>query len=156
MHSAGDYWWWVSIVSGIRLVTLSNILLPITYCWRSLKHYWTLHWSHSDHDDVSNHQPHGCLLNRLFGRRSKKTSKLFVTGLCAGNSPGPVNSPHKGSVTRKMFPFEDVTMINGAVMGQHTEAGQHDGHFQIFSNPFSWFMILELRSIFYLNVFVMF
>ena len=27
------------------------------------------------------------LLNRLFRRRSKKTSKLRVTGLCAGNSP---------------------------------------------------------------------
>ena len=35
----------------------------------------------------------GCLLNRLFRRRSKKTSKLRVTGLCAGNSPGLVNSP---------------------------------------------------------------
>ena len=37
--------------------------------------------------------------------RSKKTSKLCVTGLCAGNSPGPMNSPHKGPVTRKMFPL---------------------------------------------------
>ena len=69
-----------------------------------------LHWRHNDHDGVSNHQPHGYLLNRLFGRRSKKTSKLRVTGLCAGNSPGPVNSPHKGPVTRKMFPFDDVIM----------------------------------------------
>ena len=70
-----------------------------------------LHWRHNDHDGVSNHQPHGCLLNRLFRRRSKKTSKLRVTGLCVGNSPGPVNSPHKWPVTRKMFPFNDVIMI---------------------------------------------
>ena len=69
-----------------------------------------LHWRHNDHDGVSNHQPHGCLLNRLFRRRSKKTSKLRVTGLCVGNSPGPVSSPHKGPVTRKMFPFDDVIM----------------------------------------------
>ena len=62
-------------------------------------------WRHNDHDSVSNHQPYGCLLNRLFWRRSKKTSKLRVTGLCVGNSPGPVNSPHKWPVTRKMFPF---------------------------------------------------
>ena len=33
------------------------------------------------------HQSYDCLLNRLFKRRSKKTSKLRVTGLCAGNSP---------------------------------------------------------------------
>ena len=70
----------------------------------------TLHWRHNDHDGFSNHQPHDCLFNRLFRRRSKKTSKLRVTGLCAGNSPGPVNSPHKRPVTRKMFPFDDVIM----------------------------------------------
>ena len=44
-------------------------------------------WRHNGHDGVSNHQPHDCLLNRLFRRRLKKTSKLCVTGLCAGNSP---------------------------------------------------------------------
>ena len=70
----------------------------------------TLRWRHNERDYVSNHQPRHCLLNRLFGRRSKKTSKLRVTGLCAGNSPGPVNSPHKWPVTRKMFPFDDVIM----------------------------------------------
>ena len=64
-----------------------------------------LQWRHNGYDGVSNHQPHQCLLNRLFGRRSKKTSKLRVTGLCAGNSPGTVNSPHRWPVTRKMFPF---------------------------------------------------
>ena len=44
-------------------------------------------WRHNGHDGVSNHQPHHCLLNRLFGRRSQKTLKLRVTGLCEGNSP---------------------------------------------------------------------
>ena len=46
-----------------------------------------LRWRHNGWDGVSNHQPHDCLLNRLFGRRSKKILKLRVTGLCAGNSP---------------------------------------------------------------------
>ena len=41
----------------------------------------SLQWRHNGRDGVSNHQPHQCLLNRLFGRRSKKTSKLRVTGL---------------------------------------------------------------------------
>ena len=47
----------------------------------------SLKWRHNDRDGVSNHQPHDCLLNRLFRRKSKKTSKLRVTGLCEGNSP---------------------------------------------------------------------
>ena len=49
--------------------------------------YIALRWRHNEWDGVSNHQPHDCLLNRLSGRRSKKTSKPRVTGLCAGNSP---------------------------------------------------------------------
>ena len=52
-----------------------------------------LQWRHNGHDSVSNHQPYDCLLNRLFRRRSKKTSKLRVTGLCAGNSPGTGEFP---------------------------------------------------------------
>ena len=47
----------------------------------------TLLWRHNGRGGVSNHQPHDCLLNRSFRRRSKKTSNLRVTGLCAGNSP---------------------------------------------------------------------
>ena len=48
---------------------------------------FTLHWRHNVRDGAPNHQPHYCLLNRLFRRRSKRTSKLRVTGLCTGNSP---------------------------------------------------------------------
>ena len=71
---------------------------------------YTLRWRHNDHDGVSNHQPHDCLLNRLFGCRSKKTPKLRVTGLCAGNSPGTGEFPHKWPITRNMLPFDDVIM----------------------------------------------
>ena len=42
-------------------------------------------WRHNELDSVSNHLDG--LLNRLFRHWSKKTSKLRVTGLCAGNSP---------------------------------------------------------------------
>ena len=41
-----------------------------------------LQWCHNGCDGVSNHLRLDCLLNR-----SKKTSKLHVTGLCEGNSP---------------------------------------------------------------------
>ena len=47
----------------------------------------TLQWRHNGHDGVSIHQPHHCLLNRLFRPISKKTLKVRVTGLCVGNSP---------------------------------------------------------------------
>ena len=65
--------------------------MSIPFRWfAEVYHHWfiSLRWRHNGCDSVSNHQPHYCLLNRLFRRRSKETSKLRVTGLCAGNSPG--------------------------------------------------------------------
>ena len=70
----------------------------------------TLQWRHNEHNGVWNHQPHDCLLNRFFRRRSKKTLKLRVTDLGAGFHQWPANSPHKGPVTWKMFPFDGVIM----------------------------------------------
>ena len=52
-----------------------------------------LQWRHNEGDRVSNHQPHDCLLNRLFKAQIKETSKLRVTSLCEGNSPVPGEFP---------------------------------------------------------------
>ena len=53
---------------------------------------YSLEWRHYGRDDVSNHQPPHCLLNRLFGHRSNKTLKLYVTGLCVENFPAKMAS----------------------------------------------------------------
>ena len=45
----------------------------------------TKQWRHNERDVVSNHRRLDCLLNRLFRCRSKKASKLRVTGRCEGN-----------------------------------------------------------------------
>ena len=70
----------------------------------------SLQWRHNEHDGVSNHQPHDCILNRLFRRRSKKTSKLRVTGLCAGNSPVTGEFPAQIFSNGEMFPLDYVIM----------------------------------------------
>ena len=62
----------------------------VKYCWVFILDVCsiciTLQWRHNECNGVSNHQPHDCLLSHLFRWRSKKTSKLCVTGLCGGNS----------------------------------------------------------------------
>ena len=73
-----------------------HLYTKLRFCHRVLLYcvpmwiYWinvsVLQWDHNGCDGVSNHQSHHCLLNRLFRRRSKKTSQLRVTDLCAGNS----------------------------------------------------------------------
>ena len=68
--------------AGWNQLTSSNLIARVSYGRHEplLRHYNGL-------GNVSNHQPHDCLLNRLYRRRSKKTSKLCVTGLCVWNSP---------------------------------------------------------------------
>ena len=63
------------------------------------------------HPGVSNHQRLDCLLRRLFRRKSKKASKHRATGFVRGIHRSPVNSPHKGPVTHKLFPFDDVIIL---------------------------------------------
>ena len=70
----------------------------------------TLQWRYNERTGVWNHRRLDCLLNRLIRHRSKKSSKLRVTGLCEGNPPITGDFPRKGSVTRKMFPFDDIIM----------------------------------------------
>ena len=78
-------------VLPLQLIQTVGILLTICACL--FRGTFSLRWRHNDHAGVSNHQPHGCLLNRVFRRKSKKTSKLRVTGLCVGNSPGTGEFP---------------------------------------------------------------
>ena len=62
-------------------------------------------WCHNEHDCISNHQPHHCLLNHLFKAQINETWKLHITGFVRGIHRWPVNSPHKGPVVWKRFPF---------------------------------------------------
>ena len=64
--------WSLAIIASLRIFEMMLV---------------TLKWRHTERNGVSNHQPHYCLLNRIFTRKSNKTSKLRVTGLREGNSP---------------------------------------------------------------------
>ena len=71
----------------------------------------TLQWRHNGRDGVSNHQPHDCLLDRLFkGADQRKHLSSASLAFARGIHREPGTSPHKWPVTRKMFPFDDVIM----------------------------------------------
>ena len=88
---------------------------------------YSLRWRHNGRDSVSNHQLHGCLLNRLFRRRSKKTSKLRVTGLCARNSPGTSEFPAQMASTAHNVSIwwrhhvHHIEKVNGEGFSEHLE-----------------------------------
>ena len=63
--------------------------------------------SHERHA-VSNHPSFNCLFNRLCGPTPKKLQSPLYWPFVRGIHQWPVNSPHKGSVTLKIFTFHDV------------------------------------------------
>ena len=95
-----------------RLTVLAAVM--IQYC-AMYPHKIPLEWLHNERDGVSNHQPNDCLHNLLFFKAQTKekyqssASLAFVRGI----HRWPVNSPHKGPVTRKMLLFDDVIMPKG-------------------------------------------
>ena len=75
------------------LITKSILIIGSDKPLIQLHSLIALQWCHNGCNSVLNHQLHDCLLNGLFRRRSKKTWKLRVTGLCAGNLPGTGEFP---------------------------------------------------------------
>ena len=69
-----------------------------------------LQWRYNELDGVSNHRHLHCLLNCWFRRRPKKTLKLRLAGLCAGNSPVTGEFFAQKASNAEIFPFDDVIM----------------------------------------------
>ena len=96
VRSYGPDWYctWISWGKSMATDDKNYSELTFTQFTKSrMRHHDSINWyvflqlRNNGPDGVSNHQPHRCLLNRLFRCRSRKTLKLRVTGLCAENSP---------------------------------------------------------------------
>ena len=61
-----------AIAGSIHETAVRGVQVSLTKLF--LQNVSPLQWRHNEGDGVSNHQPLYCLLNRLFRRRSKKTS----------------------------------------------------------------------------------
>ena len=71
----------------------------------------SLQWRFNGRDVVSNHQPQDCLLNVYSGVDQRKHQSSASLAFVWGIHRWSVDSPHKGPVTRRMFPFDDVIMV---------------------------------------------
>ena len=92
--------WWPS--------SLPHICIHHQYTTKSI------HWRHNEHNGVSNHRRLDCFLNQPFVqvqiKENIKAPRHWPLWEEFGGDRWPVNSPHKGPVTHKMFPFDDVIM----------------------------------------------
>ena len=74
----------------IKVFHAKSFMKIISRMWqisRNAHNLTIIQWRKNERDGVSNHRCLYCLLNCCFRCRSKKTSKIRVTGLCVGNSP---------------------------------------------------------------------
>ena len=76
MHLKNVVWKMASILSRPECVKYLLVRHP---------DFISVQWRHNERHGVSNHQPHDCLLNRLFQIRENKAPRHWP--LCAGNSP---------------------------------------------------------------------
>ena len=89
-------------------LTLTWILTwTLAWIWHGLSQ-----WRHNERSSVSNHQRLHCLLKCRFRRRTKKTSNLRVTGLCAGNSPVTGEFPAQKALKRKCCHFDEILITD--------------------------------------------
>ena len=103
VHSPADKKWLIVYKWRSR----TQIHLPTSYL---LIQDVTLQWRQNEHDGLSNNQPHDCLLSVYSDADQRKHQSSASLAFVRGIHRWPVNSPHKGPVTRKMFPFDDVIM----------------------------------------------
>ena len=94
----------------------SSAVVTWPYPWRNhLKmtkcYNITLQWCHNGRDGVSNHRHLDCSPTVCSGADQRKHQSCASLTFVRGINRSPVNSPHKGPVTRKIFLFHDVIMI---------------------------------------------
>ena len=97
--------YWPSII----IYSISHQICTGLCC--ALLLFFSLQWPHNEPTGISTHRRLDCLFNHLFKPTLKETSEPALLTLCEGNHRWPMDSPHKGLVTRKPFPFEDVIMV---------------------------------------------
>ena len=91
-----SHWPGASLDSALTYMSTSLCSQQFVACWWPRIIRWqnicrhgdnSLLWRQNGCDGVSNHQPHDCLLNRSFRRRSKKNIKAPRHWPLCGNSP---------------------------------------------------------------------
>ena len=98
----------------------------------------SLHWRHNDHDGIWNHQPHGCLLNHLFRRRSKKHQSSASLALVRGIHRDRWIPRTKGQLRGKCFHLM-TSSCNATRSKYDTKAG----HCVLFRTNKSYFIARE-------------
>ena len=102
--------WLSMILYGVLWIRwrqyLATLQVMISKCIKPLK------WCHNERDGVSITGVSIAYSTVCSGANQRKHQSSASLAFARGIHLWPVNSPHKGPATRKMFPFDDVIMWN--------------------------------------------
>ena len=93
-----SYWAQCRVIFVREILIIHGITISITV-------------TYNESDCVRNHRLHDCLVYRLFCEDKRKHQSSALLAFGQGIHRWPVNSPHTGPVTRKLFPFDDVIIL---------------------------------------------
>ena len=97
---------------------------------KSRRNIWSpLQWRHNEHDSVLKSPAIAIVYSTVYSdadqrKHQSSASLAFVRGI----HRGPVNSPHKWPVTRKLFPFDDVIMLFGLISVSNRDTIEYGWH----------------------------
>ena len=94
-HKSEEFKWSHWENEHIETMSFSRGLFYIDTVWKFVVWFelCSLRWRQNERDDVSNHQPHDCLFDRLLRRRSKKTGFIFYVSLKNLNAQPSLMTP---------------------------------------------------------------
>ena len=104
--------WWSQVINNVAcIVYYRQVICYVAYilCCSKVIHYYDVIMSSIASQITSLTIVYSTVYSDAEQRKHQRSASLaFVWGI----HRWPVNSPHKGPVTRKMFPFDDVIMSN--------------------------------------------
>ena len=102
----------------------------------------SLQWRHNERDGVSNHRVFIVCSSVDSGPEQRKHQSSASLAFVRGIHRWPVNSPHKRSATRKVFPVDDVIMIDPISVSS-----------QYFSDKMFCFLV-ERKYVWYVHIYL--
>ena len=147
-----DGWWWSGAYSCIvRRSIVSQIMFSHLWKWNYDKIQMGAELGHGYHDHYN-----GVIMSAMTsqitsltivystiysGADQRKHQSSTPLAFVRGIHRWPVNSPHKGPVTRRIFPFDDVIMIMRPRLPADTVLSTDYNFWRVFKVP--WVKILQ-------------
>ena len=128
--------WWSMVISSFWYATKkpSKLSTIILLCHKAVP----LQWHRNEHDCISNHWHLDVCSAVYSGADQRKDQSSVSLAFVRGIHQWPVDSSHKGPLTQKMFPFDDIIVPQSSFSTQRGSNAERG--LQGCCNVFKWWL----------------